>query len=138
MFYLLHVKKFKTLDFTNLVFLLLHMSIDLCLIFYDFFFIWLVFDMFTLCFCDFVNYSILFTCNLYCLSYVVVYFVCVTKELGHFPIRHGWPSWLHCFNLLHYLTDQHDWKCFFVINLTNESTISNPNILTTHEILEST
>ncbi len=115
------------------------MSMDLL---FDFlwFFVHLIFFLY-------VHYLFFWFCKLFYafhvqfllfMSYVVVYFVCVTKELGHFTIRHGWPSWLHCFNLLHYPVDQHDWKCFFVANLTNESTIFNPNILTTHEILEST
>ncbi len=115
------------------------MSIDLCLIVLWFFFIWLFFYMFIICFCDFVNYSIPFTCNLYCLCHLWLCILYVSqKNLGHFAISHGWPSWLHCFSLLHYLADQHDWKYFFITNLTNESTILNPNILTTHEILEST
>jgi hypothetical protein len=96
------------------------MSIDLCLIFYDFFFFCLIFFWY-------VHYLLLWFCKLFYPFHVqsllfmlsmVVYFVCVTKELGHFPISHGWPSWLHCFSSLHYLIDQHDWKCFFIANLT--------------------
>lgn len=79
-----------------------------------FFFVWFFFW--------YVHYLLLWFCKLFYPFHVqsllfmlsmVVYFVCVTKELGHFPISHGWPSWLHCFSSLHYLIDQHDWKCFF-------------------------
>jgi hypothetical protein len=59
--------------------------------------------MFTICFCDFVNYSILFMCNFYCLCHMWLCILYVSqKNLDIFQL--GMDDQVDYIVLIYYIT----------------------------------